>query len=305
MLNHFPELLTSESNASKMDLKELLTLLLNTKLLSIHEEADDKIFLKFHTKKVHSLIYNFITRDLKTEYHICIASMLLQRSNNNTQPSSIFEIGIQFYRGNYFQKALLCFYVYGEYLYSLGAQTDALKIFEKAYEVCNILFQENLNVELNDIQSETFHDKFSIKFSLQEMFDLVEGSNLILRTIISTLIRLGHCLVTYDRKKVSTVIYPQAIQIFMSSRINNSFKKLDEAQPNLIEAIFGSDLKFLEKTSFLISEAKSNIGLIIFYHYYNHYYNSDIKRKLAIISLLYLVYFLINWMLCFPSFQEI
>jgi len=285
VLYHFPELVSVECGTPKqMDLKELLTLLQSTKFFSVHEQGEhDEVFLKFYMKKAHSLIYNFIPADLKQEYHIYIAKMLLQRSNSNEnpKPSSIHEIGIQFYRGNSLQNALLCFYHYGEYLYSLGAQKDALRIFEKAYNVCNILFQKKLNVELNEIKYSTFDETFSVRFSLKEMHDLVEGSNLILRTMISTLIRLGHCLVSYDRTRASAVIYPQAIQIFMSSRVNNSLK-LGNTPMNISElSIFGcpdsskllccqlsgSDLKFIEKTTFLVSEAQINIGLTIFNHY--------------------------------------
>ena len=289
VLNHFPELVSVESDTSKeMNLNGLLTLLLSTKFFSIHEQGEhDEVFLKFYMKKAHSLIYNFIPADLKQEYHIYIAKMLLKRSNSNEspKPSSIYEIGIQFYRGHSLHNALLCFYHYGEYLYSLGSQKEALRVFEKAYNICNILFQKKLNVDLNEIKYAIFDETFSVRFSLQEMHDLVEGSNLILRTMISTLIRLGHCLVSYDRTRASSVIYPQAIQIFMSARVNNSLKP-DETLMNVSGQIVtatdvdcvdsnkllccqlaGSDFKFVEKTTFLIREAQSNIGLIIFHHY--------------------------------------
>jgi len=110
------------------------------------------------------------------------------------------------------------------------------------------------------------------------------------------LIRLGHCLVTYDRTRVSTSIYPQAIQIFMSARVNNSLK-LDEMQMNVSELLgaafdvdfvnskklrscqlVGSDLKFLEKTTFLINETQGNIGSIIYStitNKYNNHYNPE------------------------------
>jgi tetratricopeptide (TPR) repeat protein len=238
-------------------------------------------------KKAHNLIYNFIPADLKQEYHIYIAKMLLKRSNSNEnpKPSSIFDMGIQFYRGNSLQNALLCFYHYGEYLYSLGSQKESLRIFEKAYNICNILFQKKLNVDLNEIKYTTFDETFSVRFSLREMHNLVEGSNLILRTIISTLIRLGQCLVSYDRTRASAIIYPQAIQLFMSARVNNSLK-LDKTHMNVSGQIVtatdvdcvnsnrllccqlaGSDFKFVEKTTLLVREAQSNIGLIIFHHY--------------------------------------
>ena len=291
VLNHFPELVSDESGTSKqMDSNGLLTLLLRTKFFSIHEQGEhDEVFLKFYMMKAHSLIYNFIPADLKQEYHIYIAMMLLKRSNSNEnpKPSSIYDMGIQYLRGNSLQNALLCFYHYGEYLYSLGSQKESLRIFEKAYKICNILFQKKLNVDLNEIKYTAFDETFSVRFSLQEMHDLVEGSNLILRTIISTLIRLGHCLVSYDRTRASAIIYPQAIQIFMSARVNNSFN-LDKTHMNVSEQIVtattadvncvnsnrllccqlaGSDLKFVEKTTLLVREAQSNIGLIKFHHY--------------------------------------
>ena len=294
IFREFPELLILEPDSRKkisrhddnnvraISLTNLVARLLDTKFFKIDEEDGDALIFKFNTSRERIILYNFLPSYLKQQYHLYAAKTFIERVNStsNPNPSLIYELGTHFYLGNDLRNSLLCYYHYGDFLHSIGANKDALPVFEHAYKICCELFKNALNDDLSDVhaldkKAETLSSladgswtDFS-RYSLEEMHRTCSSSNIQLFAIISIIIRYGQILINSSKRFEASQILRLAIQLFVSSRstINS------EAEIQEIDVIADTkdhrkplycqypteNLAFVENTKFLVNESRINV----------------------------------------------
>ena len=248
ILAYFPELLDFELHRSTkkikyfshdddpkyIAIKNLLVSLLESTFVKVYEEdTEGNVLMSFNLTREKHIVYNFLPLDVKQKYHMYIAKVLLQAVNavSNPRPSNIYDLGIHLHLGNDLQNALVCYYHFAEFLYSLGANKDAFTVFEKAFNSACELFREVLHDELvkthdNDLKTNETTSSIvdsdiwstSSRYSLQQMYMVCKGSNTVLHALISIIIRYGQSLINLNKKQIALRIFPLALQLFTSSR---------------------------------------------------------------------------------------
>ena len=266
-----------------ISMKNLLNRLQNSKFLKVYEDDDD-LYLKFNMTKERDFIYNFLPLDRKQQYHLYAAKVLLNITNGSSSPNPtlVYTMGIHFRLANELRHAIVCHFHYGEFLFAMGANKDALVVFQHAQEICCSLFSLVLH---DDSGNDDFHksrtkealsgladvDNWAVffRYSLHDMFTVCEGSNTTLYAILSTIIRYGQTLLTNSNRTLALQIFPLAIQLFVSSRTVNF--GLDGQVSNDADPVHSNDVvlycknsserfEFLETTKFLVQESNINVS---------------------------------------------
>ena len=249
-------------------MENLLFQLLDTKFFKVYDDvtSEHDLFLKFNLTREKDIIYNFMTRDIKQQYHTNAAKMLLQVANAtaNPIPALIYEIGLHFSLGNDLWNAILCYYRKGEFLYSFGANKDALIIFEQAFDICCAMFRDALHDDLSNSHPHEeaigdIHDwsMFS-RYSLQDMYTVCRGSNVILYTLLSVIIRYGQCLINCSQRRKAMSIFPLAIQLFVSSKADQTSNDVNDS--STLHCKSSTEIMhFIKDTNFLIKDSQMNI----------------------------------------------
>lgn len=284
ILNYFPELLNnicdSPSRNEQVNLlvsddnyadtmKSLLFQLLDSKFCNIYDDTNGNALLfKFDLKRERDIIYGFLPLDLKQKYHIYAANVLLKNVTLKPDPFCIYELGDQFNYGNHLHDAIVCYYYVGESLYSIGANKDALAVFEKVYELSRRLFRDILNDDLSKGQipltnfsvGESFDWSIFSRYSIEDMYKVCDGSNIYLYAMISAAIRYAQCLLSRGRLIEANQIYPISIQLFVSSR-SNSISKASNNNYRTEKLNFimeNGDIKFL------VRDSETNVNKTLF-----------------------------------------
>jgi hypothetical protein len=265
-LKYFESTIDSDKDGKGASMENLLFQLLDSKFFKVYDDVTSRhdLFLKFSLTREKDIIYNFMPLDVKQEYHLFAARVLLQVVNNmeNPIPALIYEMGRHFYRGNDLGNAILCHYHKGEFIYGLGANKDALVIFEKAFEIMCTMFRDALHDDLSNGRphDSTIEDidnwsMFS-RYSLQDMYLVSKASNVILHAMISIIIRYGQCLINCSERRKALSIFPIAIQLFVSSRTTiDESNDMNNNNTILYCKNINEIMHFIKNTKFLIKDS--------------------------------------------------